>query len=229
MTIMHNSLQKFADALPGIVGSKAGPDGTNMGSMAVGKLALTTALLRGATKQELLALFDAGYAESGMQNLAGGDRDSQGFLQQRPSQGWNNATSVSGATTDFMNAMRKHEPWPGTPGLLAQAVQRSAFPERYDQQTFSAMRMLKALGAPGFTRGGEVVGSGNGDTVAGLLTPGERVLSREQNRDYKTGDQFSGDIKVQISVADMKEFKDVKDFFDNLAQAARRGSGKRSN
>jgi len=67
--------------------------------------------------------------ESGLRNLAGGDRDSIGLFQQRPSQGWGTPAQISNPTyaaQKFFSALKGvkgragMEPW-----LAAQAVQRS--------------------------------------------------------------------------------------------------------
>ncbi|GAB3201678.1 hypothetical protein GCM10027062_24450 [Nocardioides hungaricus] len=83
--------------------------------------------------------------ESKLVNLAGGDRDSGGLFQQRPSQGWGSRAEVTNpvlaARAFFGEAQRT-----GNPGLLdipgwqnmpltqaAQAVQRSGYPDAYAQ------------------------------------------------------------------------------------------------
>ncbi|OON67153.1 hypothetical protein B1H18_34895, partial [Streptomyces tsukubensis] len=94
-----------------------------------------------------LAAFEAGWVESRMNNLPCGDRDSVGVFQQRPSQGWGTVEQcrdVAYATASFLrraiDADRKN---PGyTAGHLAQAVQRSAFPERYDQVESTARSLI---------------------------------------------------------------------------------------
>ena len=83
--------------------------------------------------------------ESKLVNLTGGDRDSGGLFQQRPSQGWGSRAEVTNpvlaARAFFGEAQHT-----GNPGLLdipgwqnmpltqaAQAVQRSGFPDAYAQ------------------------------------------------------------------------------------------------
>lgn len=88
-------------------------------------------------RKALVALFAAAIVESGMRNLPYGDRDSIGALQQR--NGW-------GTKADRMNPRKAARAfltdlttrvWPkhygDTAGQLAQRVQRSAYPDRYDQ------------------------------------------------------------------------------------------------
>lgn len=95
----------------------------------------------------LLAAFEAGWVESHMRNLGCGDRDSLGVFQQRPSQGWGDREQVRdvryAATRFFQVAEREHRRDPDrTAGQLAQRVQRSAFPERYDEAEPKARELL---------------------------------------------------------------------------------------
>src|SRR6266496_3714072 len=86
-----------------------------------------------ASPREVKALAEALIVESNVHNLPGGDKDSAGPLQQRRSQGWMHPTNVRLAVRDFVNAARSHRPESGSAGHLAQLVQRSAYPARYDQ------------------------------------------------------------------------------------------------
>ncbi|HET8926634.1 MAG TPA: LysM peptidoglycan-binding domain-containing protein [Microbacterium sp.] len=99
--------------------------------------------------------------ESWLRNLDWGDRDSLGLFQQRPSTGWGTAAQVR----DPVRATRAFFGGPGDPngsrtrGLLdirgwqsmsfaqaAQAVQISAFPDRYAQWEDDAYAWIKAYG-----------------------------------------------------------------------------------
>jgi len=94
--------------------------------------------------------------ESGLRNLSGGDRDSVGLFQQRPSQGWGTVAQL----TDPAEASRRFFGGPGVPtrGLLdivgwqsmsvtaaAQAVQNSAYPDAYAKWETSARAWLAEL------------------------------------------------------------------------------------
>ncbi|MGO1399466.1 MAG: hypothetical protein ACTHVY_13430 [Brevibacterium yomogidense] len=83
--------------------------------------------------------------ESSLENLDGGDRDSAGLFQQRPSMGWGSQEDVTDpvhATQSFFGT-NDEVTNPGLddiagwedmgPGAAAQAVQRSAFPDAYDK------------------------------------------------------------------------------------------------
>lgn len=100
------------------------------------------------------ALLEAMAVESNFRNLGYGDRDSEGPLQQRPSTGWGPASET--AATDIQQflarASQVNKGFRGTAGQLAQAVQRSAFPERYDQRKAEVLAIL--AGSPSVGGGG---------------------------------------------------------------------------
>lgn len=106
----------------------------------------------GATPKEMLAAIETGLVESGFTNYTNQaltDADSLGWRQERTSQygtGPKGPTNVAASARRFFNEVRTD---PGTqnaptPGLLAQAAQGSAFPEKYDQQAGLASKILKA-------------------------------------------------------------------------------------
>lgn len=107
----------------------------------------------GASDKVMLAGFEAGWVESHMNNLPCGDQDSLGVFQQRPSQGWGTPEQIMDVTyaaTQFFTQAIHNEPlYPDyTAGLLAQSVQRSCCPERYDQAEGKARKMLGEVSAP---------------------------------------------------------------------------------
>jgi hypothetical protein len=73
--------------------------------------------------------------ESGLANLSGGDRDSVGLFQQRPSQGWGTEAELTDpvtASTKFYDALLAVPGWADMDVTqAAQRVQRSGFPEAY--------------------------------------------------------------------------------------------------
>jgi len=99
--------------------------------------------------QALTAIFAAGLVESGLRNLPYGDRDSLGVWQERPSQGWGTAAQImdvsyaAGSWFDHMLAVSGWQTMP--PGDLAQAVEVSAFPDRYAAQVPEATAIAAAV------------------------------------------------------------------------------------
>jgi hypothetical protein len=130
---------------------------------------------RNVSPKVMLAAFEAGWVESHMNNLNCGDRDSLGVFQQRPSQGWGTPEqimNVSYAATKFFIQAQRNEPLHPeyTAGLLAQSVQRSCCPARYDQAEGKARAMLDEargmLGAGVFTNSpADFNGDGRDDIV----------------------------------------------------------------
>ena len=91
------------------------------------------------------ALLEAMAVESNFRNVNYGDRDSEGVLQQRPSTGWGPAseTAAQDIRQFLSRASQTNRRFQGSAGQLAQAVQRSAFPERYDQRKGEVLALLK--------------------------------------------------------------------------------------
>ncbi|KAG9125658.1 hypothetical protein FRC07_006721 [Ceratobasidium sp. 392] len=105
---------------------------------------------RNVSQRLMLALFEAAWVESHVNNLRCGDRDSLGVFQQRPSQGWCSPSSlcldVKHATNAFINkAIRVARP-SMAPWQLAQAVQVSGYPRRYAAAESKARSIIAAVG-----------------------------------------------------------------------------------
>lgn len=134
--------------------------GVASGSEEVAETAERVARAMGATTKQLVALMEAGLVESGMRNLNFGDRDSLGFLQQRAS--WGTAAQrrdVGYATRKFINKAKNVDKDRYSAGRLAQAVQVSAFPDRYDQRYADAVAVLNR-NAPFVTAAGPAMPGG---------------------------------------------------------------------
>jgi hypothetical protein len=101
----------------------------------------------GATPKQMLAAFEAAIVESGFRNLQGGDRDSLGVFQQRPTQGWGDPHEILDpfyAAKKFFEGAKKVSQ-NQTAGQLAQDVQISDFPERYDQVEAQAAALIERV------------------------------------------------------------------------------------
>ncbi|HEY2793484.1 MAG TPA: hypothetical protein VGJ28_14060 [Micromonosporaceae bacterium] len=87
--------------------------------------------------------------ESKLQNLTGGDRDSIGLFQQRPSQGWGSAKQIGDpryAAARFYGALVHVKGWQSmSVTKAAQSVQRSAHPDAYAKWTTEAATLSTAL------------------------------------------------------------------------------------
>ncbi|MEV8066462.1 hypothetical protein AB0P32_10005 [Streptomyces sp. NPDC085995] len=130
----------------------------------------------------MLAGFETGWVESRMNNLACGDRDSLGVFQQRPSQGWGSpeqVLDVDYAASKFFEVAEQMEPGMegSTAGQLAQAVQRSAYPERYDQAEGTAVALRDEAFQPYGTIGAKYGAMGGAGGVLGAPVRAEEAAS----------------------------------------------------
>lgn len=118
--------------------------------------------------------------ESTLQNLDGGDRDSLGLFQQRPSIGWGTAdqlTDPAYASTAFYEGvdtadgyhipgLKDIQGWDAMPLTeAAQAVQGSAYPDAYAKHESEAQRIMAALAGVDVASAGAAAGSCAGSTT----------------------------------------------------------------
>lgn len=153
------------------------------------KRALRVAQDKGASPREMKALVTALAVESNYRDLSYGDRDSVGALQQRPSQGWGPASeSLETDVAQFLRAAKKANTGRGSAGQLAQAVQRSAFPGRYDERGAEADALIRRYSRSGTKRGSRG-GSGSDrpvrdsyrtETTPGVDRSADRLALKQQ-------------------------------------------------
>ncbi|WP_435585888.1 peptidoglycan DD-metalloendopeptidase family protein [Micromonospora aurantiaca (nom. illeg.)] len=122
--------------------------------------------------------------ESSLINTPGGDRDSVGLFQQRPSQGWGTPEQLRDpqyAATKFYQKLQAVDGWQAMPLTeAAQAVQRSAYPDAYARWEPDATRIVAALTgvSAGLAACGVTVSAQgwtqpvHGDVGSGFRTPG---------------------------------------------------------
>ncbi|WP_415122176.1 hypothetical protein [Micropruina sp.] len=100
------------------------------------------------TKAVTIALATA-YQESGMRNLDYGHADSIGLFQQRPSKGWGTVKQIMNpyySAGKFYSALVRVKGWrTGDVNDVAQAVQRSAYPNAYRKHVSKAQVLAAAL------------------------------------------------------------------------------------
>jgi hypothetical protein len=138
-------------------------------------------------------------------DAVGSDHDSVGLFQQRPSQGWGTVAELMDPATSaaaFYGALLEVPGWESLePGVAAQAVQRSAFPDRYTTRLAQAGAIVAA-----------VTGGENPCTAAGQLVEVPTA----------TGSTTTVDASIASQVAALYEAAAA----DGIALA---GSGWRSN
>jgi hypothetical protein len=90
------------------------------------------------------SLFEALPVESNFTDLPGGDLDSTGVLQQRNNGAWGHGHEDPGTDIDqyIEAAIKANQGFSGSAGQLAQTVQQSRYPRRYDEHAAEAARLL---------------------------------------------------------------------------------------
>jgi hypothetical protein len=104
---------------------------------------------RGMPERAVVVALAAALQESKLENLNGGDRDSVGLFQQRPSQGWGTPEQINDpryAARKFYDALRKVSGWETMRVTdAAQQVQRSAHPTAYEKWADESTVLATAL------------------------------------------------------------------------------------
>lgn len=106
---------------------------------------------RGLPARAVSIALATAYQESKILNIEHGDRDSLGLFQQRPSQGWGTAEEVMDpyyATNAFYDALVQIDGYQDMRITeAAQLVQRSGFPEAYEDHADDGRALASALTA----------------------------------------------------------------------------------
>ncbi|WP_309111966.1 C40 family peptidase [Saccharothrix sp.] len=132
---------------PGGVAQQIGDETYSAEQLANAQTIVTVAVQRRLPKRAAVLALATALVESNLRNVVYGDRDSLGLFQQRPSQGWGTPEQVVNpvyAATAFYNRLIALPGWQSMPpGVAEQAVQRSAFPERYGPREPSAAALTE--------------------------------------------------------------------------------------
>ena len=104
---------------------------------------------RGLPPRAATIALTTAFQETGLRNLDYGDRDSVGLFQQRPSQGWGTEKQLMDpyyASNKFYDALEKIKNWSSRDiTQVAQAVQRSAYPDAYRDHEADARAVASTL------------------------------------------------------------------------------------
>lgn len=107
------------------------------------------AVRRGLPARAASIALATAYQESKIRNLGHGDRDSIGIFQQRPSQGWGTEAQIRDehySINKFYEALEKIDGYESMRITeAAQKVQRSGFPEAYEDHAPDARALASAL------------------------------------------------------------------------------------
>lgn len=129
-SVFHNVLGARCQATAG--GNSVNFDPEQMSNAAT---ITAIALRRGLPARAATIALATAIQESKLRNIRYGDRDSVGLFQQRPSQGWGTVEQIlepEYTTNKFYDALVKVKNWESdTITVVAQKVQRSAYPEAY--------------------------------------------------------------------------------------------------
>ena len=145
-TKLHSLIPQPEDCTASVDGHDATLDPEQAENAA---LIAALAVRRGLPARAATIALATAMQESKLYNLQGGDRDSLGLFQQRPSQGWGTRSQVLDpvhAANAFYDALVKI---PGYQGLAitvaAQKVQHSAYPAAYAKHEPDARALASAL------------------------------------------------------------------------------------
>ncbi len=108
-----------------------------------------TSIRRGLAPRAASIALATAYQESGIRNLDYGHADSLGLFQQRPSKGWGTEEQVMDpwySSNAFYKAMEQVKDWETRDiNDVAQAVQRSAYPDAYRRHVPNARTLASSL------------------------------------------------------------------------------------
>jgi hypothetical protein len=104
---------------------------------------------RGMPERAIVIALATALQESKLENLDGGDRDSVGLFQQRPSKGWGTPEQIQDprySADKFYSALKRVKNWQKMRVTdAAQRVQRSAYPNAYEKWADESAVLAKAL------------------------------------------------------------------------------------
>jgi hypothetical protein len=185
---------------PGEAG-KYGGTTLNADQLANAAAILNVGRTMGATDRDLVVSLMTALQESDLVNLAGGDRDSVGLFQQRPSQGWGSVAEIMNpaysARKFFEQLLKIKDRDKMALTAEAQAVQRSGFPMAYAKWESTARSIIAGMGG---TTGAVSGGWGNPDApgyaASNIVTASAGGLSWSQNK--LAGNRFVGLVNALI-------------------------------
>ena len=194
------------------------PTRTDLTKDEVAQLIIARGRSMGASDEDIKSALAAGIVESDLQNLTWGDRDSVGVFQQRNFAPWTsngrNRMNVDDAATSYFEQLAGVGP--GTPGQRAQAVQRSAFPEKYDQRLAEAEEYFaRNAGVGGIDAPAQGdIKSMSGATAQSAKT-NEEILAELKGQDKGLADAIA--IAQSPNSSDAEVIRALQDIDDRLA------------
>ncbi|MER7758099.1 hypothetical protein ABTY15_39770, partial [Kitasatospora sp. NPDC097643] len=161
---------------------------------------------RGLPQRAAVIAVTTSIVETTLRNMPAGDLDSVGLFQQRASWGsFSQRMDPTWATNAFLNEMLTVSNWQTRSiGDVCQAVQRSAFPSRYQPEAADAERIVNALFGASFGNGDvPVAGNWDGGPAGnvGVFRPstGEFHLRNDDGSITKIAWGQAGDLPVSAN------------------------------
>ena len=147
--VLSPLLRADAACVPTPAASAPGVDGWSDEQVANARIIIAVGADRQVPSQGQVIAVATALQESRLRNLRGGDRDSIGLFQQRPSQGWGTPAQLADPayqTRKFYDKLITVDGWQSMRLTdAAQAVQVSAFPNAYAKHKPAATRLVDAL------------------------------------------------------------------------------------
>jgi hypothetical protein len=151
--VLHG-IPKIHLPVPGVQACVVGADAETSVSLSPDQMAnaatiSAVGIRRGLPRKAIVVALATAWQESKLINLSGGDRDSLGLFQPRPSEDWGSRQQISDpryAASAFYDELLKVKGWQQMRLTdAAQAVQRSAYPEAYEKWAANAEVLTQAL------------------------------------------------------------------------------------
>ncbi|MFB7667190.1 hypothetical protein ACFC1R_25160 [Kitasatospora sp. NPDC056138] len=131
------------------VTTQAGKGTLDLSQAANAATIASVAISRGLPERAVTIALATAMQESKLHNISGGDRDSVGLFQQRPSQGWGTVDQIMDpvyATNKFLDGLVKVPGYARMPLTdAAQQVQRSGYPQAYAKHENNATLVSSVL------------------------------------------------------------------------------------
>jgi hypothetical protein len=160
---------------------------------------------RGMPRKAILSALATGAVESNFRNLNYGDRDSKGWRQERAMY-YDNPTNIRASVNRYYDEWKADAPKSGPIGPMAQAVQQSAFPGRYQERAGEARRILRGRGGGGRAASLDAEAA---DLMTAMSIPGvDRSAERDALRMQYLHNRHQPGALLSLGLG-MKELEDI--------------------
>ncbi|UNZ22302.1 C40 family peptidase [Streptomyces sp. 891-h] len=175
------------------VGEGDGKTGLNAKQIKNAQIIIATGQKMQVPARGQVVAITAALQESGLRNLKGGDRDSVGLFQMRPSQGWGTAKQLTNprySSKKFYRALLSVPGWQNmSVTAAAQKVEKSGFPRAYAKHKRRAVQIVASVGrgTAGVAQVDTTGCTAVVDTPAGPTGTALAVMKKQVGKPYKWG------------------------------------------